>query len=165
MTPEEFEHIANKLRPKLKSIGRDFFSDRDMADDVAQEVLMRLWIMRERIDVRLGVEALASRMAKNICVSEWRKRKTRITAGIYAPPPDICRQPTAMEDSDNRRMLEKAIGCLTPTEARLYRMRHMADMELAEMETVTGIKSRSISAMLSAARRKLLEAIRQQGGL
>ena len=103
MTPEEFEHIANKLRPKLKSIGRDFFSDRDMADDVAQEVLMRLWIMRERIDVRLGVEALASRMAKNICVSEWRKRKTRLAADMSAPPPDSCRQPTAMEDSDNRR--------------------------------------------------------------
>ena len=165
MTPEEFEHIARKLRPKLNSIGLDFFSDRDMADDVTQEVLMRLWIMRERIAIRLGVEALASRMAKNICVSEWRKRKTRISSDTSGPPVDGYQQPTAMEDSDNRRLLENAISRLTPTEARLYRMRHLSDMDLAEMETVTGIKSRSISAMLSTARRKLLEAIRQQGGL
>ena len=69
MTIETFEHIARKLRPLLQSIGHRFFADPSRADDVAQEVLMRLWLMRERVNVEQGVEPLAVRMAKNYCVN------------------------------------------------------------------------------------------------
>ena len=42
MTQQEFEHIAQQLRPKLLNIGRQFFNDEDYAEDIAQETLMRL---------------------------------------------------------------------------------------------------------------------------
>ena len=50
MTQQEFEHIAQQLRPKLLNIGRQFFNDGDYAEDIAQETLMRLWLLRERIE-------------------------------------------------------------------------------------------------------------------
>ena len=71
MTIETFEHIARELRPLLQSIGHRFFADPSRADDVAQEVLMRLWLMRERVNVEQGVEPLAVRMAKNFCASPF----------------------------------------------------------------------------------------------
>ena len=74
MTTIEFEHIAEKLRLRLVKVGREFFADDDKAEDIAQEILTRLWIMRDRVNVQLGVEALAVRMAKNLCVSEWRRQ-------------------------------------------------------------------------------------------
>lgn len=160
MTEEEFEHIIPVLRPKIYSVGRAFFADRDMADDVAQEVLMRLWVMRSRIDVRFGAEALAVRMAKNICVSEWRRQKTRNAAGGYSATETT--QQMTLEDSDNSRLLEQAIGRLTKAEQRLYRMRHEKGMDITEITAITGIAPRSVSVMLSGARRKLLDMMRKQ---
>ena len=55
MTQQEFEHIAQQLRPQLLNIGRQFFNDEDCAEDIAQETLMRLWLLRERIEQQLGL--------------------------------------------------------------------------------------------------------------
>lgn len=49
MTDKEFEHIAIMLRPELLMVGRDFFDDESIAEDIAQDVLVRLWQLRQRI--------------------------------------------------------------------------------------------------------------------
>lgn len=173
MTTEEFEHIAVTLRPKLFRVAHSFFSDDGIAEDVVQETLMRLWLVRDRTDGTSGATALAVRMAKNICVSEWRKRKLRATTGLSAAiTASDTRQgqtkphaESQMEESDNRRILQQAISRLTIPEQRLFRMRHEADMEIGQIAAATGIQPRSVSAMLSAARRKLLAMIKQGGAL
>lgn len=162
MTPQEFEHIAQMLRPRLVSVGRNFFGHNAEAEDVAQEVLMRLWAMREQLDPQLGMDSLAIRMAKNICVSEWRKRQVRKTRSPDNATRQEAKQYSMLEDSDNQRMLAEALARLSSTERRLFRMRQELEMDLPQMAVATGIKPRSISAMLSAARRKVLEHIMKQ---
>ena len=75
MNSSDFEHIAQSVRPHLVKIGRKFFGDSARAEDVAQEVLVRLWALRHKIDMERNVEALAVRMAYNYCVAEWRKQE------------------------------------------------------------------------------------------
>lgn len=79
MTRQEFEHIAKTLRPELLAVGRDFFADQDTAEDVAQDVLIRLWQMRQRIGDIKDIRQFALRMAKNACIDEWRIRRQRQT--------------------------------------------------------------------------------------
>lgn len=165
MTTEEFEYIARTLRPRLFSVGREFFGNDGMADDVAQEALTRLWLARSRIDTQTNVEALAVRMAKNICVSEWRKQKVRRNLDIGGETATHNSAQAEMDDRDNRLLLEKAMRRLTGTEQRLYRMRHETEMDIGQIAAVTGIQPRSISAILSAARHKLLDMLKKQGGI
>jgi len=165
MTTDEFEHIARTLRPLLFSVGREFFRNDSMADDVAQEALTRLWLVHGRIDIKNNIEALAVRMAKNICVSEWRRQKVRRTIGISENMKVTDNTQTGMYNRDNHMILDKAVSRLSATEQQLYRMRHEAGMEISQIAAVTGIQPRSISAMLSTARRKLLEMIKRQGGI
>ena len=44
MTIEDFEYIARRLRPKIKKMAYRFFQNSEDAEDVVQEVLMRLWM-------------------------------------------------------------------------------------------------------------------------
>ena len=164
MTPQEFEHIVPELRPRLKDIGRQFFGDEDTAEDIAQETLMRLWMLRDRIDAQTGIEPLAVRMAKNLCVSEWRKQKVRqdtlqVTCNAHE---DIHHN---VELKDEIARLRQAVSQLKPAEQRLFRMRHEAEMDIQQISAATGIGVRSISAMLSTAKRKLLELLNPKGGL
>ena len=165
MTHDTFEHIAQDLRPKLSHIGFQFFGDEATAEDIAQETLMRLWLVRERIDLSVGIEPLALRIAKNLCVSEWRKRQVRLSIPLAQ---EVATNETAshsLEAQDAVERLQQAIKQLTPAEQRLFRMRHELEMELSEITAVTGIGARSISAMLSTAKRKLHAILFQKGGI
>ena len=165
MTQQEFEHIAQQLRPKLLNIGRQFFNDGDYAEDIAQETLMRLWLLRERIEQQIGIVPLAIRMAKNLCISEWRKQQVRTSGnGLQEQMADetISRQ---MEANEAIAQLRLALLQLKPAEQRLFRMRHELEMDIAEISSVTGISPRSVSAMLSTAKRKLFVILNQKGDL
>jgi RNA polymerase sigma factor (sigma-70 family) len=164
MTRQAFEHIAHELRPRLKDIGRRFFGDEDRAEDIAQETLMRLWLLRDRIAPQADIEPLAVRMAKNLCVSEWRKQQVRqgqvVRVEIVAHE-DIEHH---VELKEEIARLQKAVSQLKPAEQRLFLMRHEAEMDIQQISAVTGIGARSVSAMLSTAKRKLLEILNPKGG-
>ena len=164
MTIQEFEHIANELRPHLKEIGKQFFGDDDAAEDIAQETLMRLWILRERINPIKGTEALAFRMAKNLCVSELRRQRVRQTIMLKGEILSHDNLQQNIELKEDVTQLCQAISQLQPAEQRLFRMRYEAEMDVGQMATVTGIGVRSISAMLSTAKRKLQEILSKKGG-
>ncbi|MBQ7420489.1 MAG: sigma-70 family RNA polymerase sigma factor [Prevotella sp.] len=163
MTRQAFEQIALTWRPRMIEVGRQFFGDDDIAEDIAQEALLRLWLLRERIDETTHPEALALRITKNLCVSEWRKQKVRQTVvPLHEPAVEESVSQHLTEDEEIRR-LRQAVQRLTPTEQRLFRMRHELEMNLTEITAVTGIAPRSISAMLSTAKRKLLYMLTKKG--
>lgn len=165
MTQQEYEHIVPELRPRLKDIGRQFFGDEEMAEDIAQETLMRLWLLRERIASLTDIKPLAVRMAKNLCVSEWRKQKVRQGNALQAEFPAHEDTQRNMELKDEIARLRQAVSQLKPAEQRLFRMRHEAEMDIQQISAVTGIGVRSVSAMLSTAKRELSEILNTKGGL
>lgn len=72
MDKAHFEKLAKRLRPKITALAGRFFAAVEQADDVAQETLLRLWRMGDRIDGYRDVEALAVAIAKNVCVDIYR---------------------------------------------------------------------------------------------
>lgn len=165
MTQQEFEHIVPRLRPRLKDIGRQFFGNEEMAEDIAQETLMRLWMLRERIAPQTDIEPLAVRMAKNLCVSELRKQKVRQENSLQEALTDHKDIQRDVELKEEVARLKRAVSQLKPAEQRLFRMRHEAEMDIQQISAVTGIGVRSVSAMLSTAKRKLLKILNPKGGL
>ncbi len=164
ITREEFEHMAMMLRPRLVRIGHDFFGSAAEAEDVAQETLVRLWIMRERLTDNDNFARLAVRMAKNICVSQWRKQQVRKRAVTDPPPLYEHNGETDMMDREYEQMMNSAIDKLTPYERRLFDMKQKHNGNIQELSNATGIKPRSVSAILSLARKKIYEYIKKKGG-
>ena len=103
-------------------------------------------------------------MAKNLCVSEWRKRQVRQSVPLVQEVATSEAATQNIETEDEVERLRRAITLLTPAEQRLFRMRHELEMELSEITAVTGIGPRSVSAMLSTAKRKLYAILFQKGG-
>jgi RNA polymerase sigma-70 factor (ECF subfamily) len=82
MTQEEYKDEVRRIRPKLLSVARRFLSD-DEAEDTVQDVLLRLWQMLD--ELRLPIDALATVLVRNQCVSLLRKQR-RIVALSAAVP-------------------------------------------------------------------------------
>lgn len=163
MTDKEFEHIAIMLRPELLMVGRDFFDDESIAEDIAQDVLVRLWQLRQRIGDITDIKLFAVRMTKNACIDEWRNRKQRHTEQLCEVTASEDMTTAELDISDYRLMLKRMLRRLPKSEQRLFIMYHEMEMDIGQIAAVTGIGSRSISAMLSSARKKLAELLRKGG--
>ena len=159
MTEKEFEHTAQRMRPQLIKLGHSFFDDGAQAEDVAQEALVRLWLLRDKVDAVVKAEALLVRMTKNICVSLWREQRQRLHVADSIALTDV--QP--MADDDNVRMLQLAISRLNPSEQKLFRMRQELDMDIPQIAATTGIHPRSVSVIISNARKNIIEQLKKGG--
>jgi RNA polymerase sigma factor (sigma-70 family) len=162
MTHSEFEHIAPQLREKVLKVGLDFWRSKEDAEDTAQETMVQLWRYCEHIDAERNVEALAAKVARNYCVSMYRKRHP--SANI---DPQQLHQlegddsPLALlEAEDMQQMLTEAVAQLKPRERQLFEMRHTDDLSTEEIAAQTGIPKTSVAAMVSAARRKVIITLR-----
>jgi len=158
MTQPEFEHTLLLARPKMISVAISFFYNREDAEDVVQEVYVR---MLER-GWRDGdnIEALLIKATKNLCVSVWRKRKTLQASpvpskgGVNGEVAD-----TLLLRKEQKETLEQAIGKLTPSEQRLIRMKG-EELSLDEIAEQTGFSKRTASTMLWQAKKRLLTILK-----
>lgn len=161
MTRQEFQHIAAQLRQKVLNVSTQFFASRQDAEDAAQEAMVQLWRYCEQIDASRNIDALAVRVAKNCCVSMYRRQ--RHTADIDQ---QSIKTPTAepspqqqLEAQDTQRMLNEALSLLKPRERQLFDMRAVMGLSNDEISSQTGIPKTSIAPMVSEARKKVMEEL------
>jgi RNA polymerase sigma factor (sigma-70 family) len=168
MTRSEFEHIAAQLRQRVLKVGLDFFSNKEDAEDAAQETMVQLWRYCEHIDAERNVEALAIRVAKNCCVSISRKQnKFRTeTIAVARSKLSILNSPLSpqaqLEAQETQRLLSEAIALLKPRERELFEMRQIEGLSTDEVAAQTGIPKPSITAMVSAARKKVFTELKRR---
>ena len=158
MTRQAFDHIAAQLRQKVLNVSTQFFASRQDAEDAAQEAMVQLWRYCEHIDASRNIDALAVRVAKNCCVSMYRRQ--RHTADIDQ---QSIKTPTAepspqqqLEAQDTQRMLNEALSLLKPRERELFDMRAVMGLSNDEISSQTGIPKTSIAPMVSEARKKVM---------
>ena len=73
MTQTEFEHLLLKTRDEMMRVAMSFFHNREDAEDVVQEVCMRM--LERGWKGGDNTEALLIKATKNLCVSVWRRQK------------------------------------------------------------------------------------------
>ena len=151
MTQTEFEHTLLQARPKMMATAMRFFPGKEDAEDVVQEVCVR---MLER-GWREGdnTEALLIKATKNLCVSVWRRQRLRETEPLIMPSEASADTPLLQQEQ--RKQLEQAIAELTPSEQRFIRMKG-EELSLDEIAEQTGISKRTASTMLWQAKKRLL---------
>lgn len=73
MKPEEFNRIIIPMRDELKGLARKLTGDDYSAEDLVQEVMLKLWSMRATLDRYENKRALAMTMLRNKYSDQWRQ--------------------------------------------------------------------------------------------
>lgn len=147
----------------MLKVALDFFGSQDDAEDVAQDAMVQLWRYCEQIDSGRNVSGLAIRVAKNCCVSLYRKRQNnQTTKRLTDISPRVLRQKDTsnspqelLEAEDTRRMMNEVVSFLKPRERQLFEMRQTEELSTEEISEQTGIPKTSVAVMISAARKKV----------
>lgn len=140
----------------MVKVGRDFFGNQMDAEDVAQEALLRLWNYCERLSADRNLEALAVKVAKNVCVDLYKNRNTyedEITSDIASPPSQSA--DAELHAKEVQQEINEAMERLNPRERDLLKARQLEGKSAEEISEQTGIPKSSVKSMISMARKKL----------
>ena len=145
MTTEAFQQQAGELRKQLVGIAHRYMGNTDEAEDIAQDAMVKLWLMREQLT--LPIAGMASIVTRNLCIDELRKKHQTI---------DIAQLPDEADFSDDGEQIEqllKVIDSLPSTQRTILRMRHLQGMEMREIALVLGSTEVAVRKTLSRARK------------
>ena len=144
MTTETFRQEAQRMRTTLVRLAFGILRDSDEAEDVVQDVLLRLWQMRDQL--RMPIEPLARVLTRNRCIDIVRRKK---------PAAELSMAVFQEEDEALRERIEgmmKVIETLPDLQQTILRLRHMEGMEFKEIAELTGSTEAAVRKALSRAR-------------
>lgn len=163
MDEKSFEHIAGRLRDRAAMQARRFGLDIADAEDIAQDVMLRMWQMRDDLDRFRSPEALAMTIARRQVLNSFRHRQPEsmdavpadLASTAYGPLEDI-------EDKDNEEWLAARLARLPETWHTILYMRQVERCGGSEIAARLGIKESSVRTLLARARKILLEKMKER---
>ena len=106
---EGFSRIFSEFHTSLYEYSRRYITDPDDAEDIVQNVFIKLWEKRETLVVHSSFKAYLHKMVTNSCLNSLKQQEVK---NEYVQELKI-----RMLEEDNRRILEDAdIGGLVETE-------------------------------------------------
>ncbi len=154
MKPSEFNHIILPMRQELMSYALSVTGSADNAEDLVQEVMLRLWDMRSRLDSGGKLKALAMTMTRNLFLDQQRheSHSTAMTERM-----DIAVDDQRAELRDEARLIRNIVSQLPPLQQQIFRMKEIEGYTADEIMQITGCTADNLRRNLSRARTKIRE--------
>jgi RNA polymerase sigma-70 factor (ECF subfamily) len=158
MEQEQFKQEVLPLRSQLFFYAQRLLDDLEDAEDVIQEVFLKLWYMRDELGDYTSVPALSIQITKRLCLNHIKVRQ-RWQEGldIIDPISDLLTPETQMEQKDSVTQVMRIIDRLPCLQQTILRMRHIDGMEVEDIAELTGSTPEAVRMNLSRARKKVKE--------
>ena len=155
MNTEIFLQRVAIVRPDLERLARKKLSVQADAEDLVQEVLMRLWLIRDKWETHQNCKPLAINILEHCAIDRFRKTKDMepIENQIFTTSSDSPHQ--LAETKDLGRYLWKLIEQLPPLQQIIMRLKDIEGHEVEEIAQITNTSPEAVRMNLSRARKKI----------
>jgi len=161
MNKSAFERQARTWYQKSLSVGHGCGAGNEEAEDIAQDVMLRLWQMRKELDNYQSVEALVTLMTRHLVRNHQRRRSMELL--IAEKVTMLTNSPQELlETKEDEEWLTRKLEQLPTTQRTLLYMRQVERHSHEEIAHLLGIGISSVSTLLARARRTLLEEIKRR---
>lgn len=164
MDETEFSHISQRLRGVALRASMHCGAAPMQAEDVAQDVLLRLWQMRDDLDEVRSLDAFVSVIARRLTLNLQNRKPESGLEGLQVP--DRNNDPAlSMEERENEEWLARRLEELPSSESAILQMRQVEHRSMQEIARLLGMTEHSVRTLLSSARRKLFEEYKRRYNL
>lgn len=157
MNVEQYEAIFHKMRDKLYRYALRFVKDVEIAEDVVQDVMYKLWQKRQEADQIDNLEAWMMVLTRNRSLDMLRKAKENQVdidqaygVSDKAPIPD-----KQMENADLMQQLNGCLEQLPEKQRTIFHLREIEQMTYEEISQMTGFNLDDVKVSLFRARKHL----------
>jgi len=160
---DAFCELMNRYRRPLTGFFYSLCWNHDTAQDYAQEVLVRLWLARERYEPTGSFKSYVFRIAKNVWLQELRSRKCR-PQPLYYEDLDLAEDAVDIEKLLVRRYVDRkirlAVADLPEHHRLVFVLSHFQGLKYHEIAEILEIPVGTVKSRMSAAVRMLREQIK-----
>ncbi len=155
--------FIKKVLPHKNAIFRfanRMLANREEAEDLVQEVFIKLWVRKKLLDKTESIAAFAMAATKNLCIDMLRKQKR---LPVFSETTDIeSRQPTPshkFELNNTSELIGQIIKSLPDKQKMVMHLRDIEGLSYHEIETISGLTINAVKVNLSRARRKVRDIL------
>lgn len=158
--------LAGRLLPRLVSYAGRMLGDRAEAEDVAQEVMLRLWQMApgwRQGEARLSTWAY--RVAVNLCTDRLRarsRRRTEALDGVAEPADGAASALAGLIAADRMAALDAALASLPERQREAVVLRHLEGLANPEIAEILQIGVEAVESLTARGKRALTAALAGQ---
>jgi RNA polymerase sigma-70 factor (family 1) len=156
MTRTEFDNLIRQQSRKLYGFAFRILRNQEEAEDVVQEIFMRLWKMGDRLDEYRSIDALAVAMTRNYCIDHLRKQKHLYSGDFNAADFQTSAAPSPQEQLENNEtaeILNKIIESLPEAYRIIIRLKEIEGASYEEIAEKTDQNINTLRVTLSRARK------------
>ncbi|MFP5436222.1 MAG: RNA polymerase sigma factor [Bacteroidia bacterium] len=156
MDQAEFIKAISPFKDKVFRLSRRLLVSIEEAEDATQEVLVKLWNNRAKLDGYKSVEALAMTMTKNYCLDRLKSKQAsemRIVHSNYTSSDAGLQK--QVEDRDSWEWAEKIMKNLPEQQRLIVQLRDIEQYEFEEIAKILDMNETAVRVALSRARKTL----------
>jgi RNA polymerase sigma-70 factor (ECF subfamily) len=156
---EVFLNLYQQNLPRIYAVCLRIVADRDNAEEVTQQALIRTWEMLNTYRGESPLSAWIHRIAANTALDYLRSRK-RLTKRVqFTDNLEAFETPDLSVPRTNNMDIEQAIGALPPQARAVVVLHDIEGYSHSEISGMLGIAVGTSKAHLHAARRLLMEEL------
>ena len=145
--------------PLQKMLYREAYrmlGDRFEAEDAVQNLYVRLWEQKERLDDLVSPKEYCLRALKNICIDRWRRMRARDEEVDFVEEISEANAPPDTEREEAEEFIEHFLATLPERHQRVMTMQ-MQGNSIEEIAEVTKLTEGNVKVMLSRIRKRFRE--------
>lgn len=165
MKSSEFKLLVMPYSSRLYRMAFRLMSSREEAEDIVQEVYVKLWGMRNQLNSYNSIEALAVRITRNLCLDNLRRRKVNQNAMKAEQMKEEMHSVSPaeqLEKKEEAEMIHTLIAALPEPQRSLVHLRHLEGKEYEEISEMVNMNVNAIRVSISRARKQMREMLEKQ---
>ncbi len=163
---EAFNELVRRYQQKVYWIARRIVRTHEDADDVVQDVFVRVYSSLADFRVQSGFYTWLYRITVNVALNAVRAKKVkelfRIDESTDQPVDREPRPDEQLEQNEYEALLQKAIDRLPAKQKLVFTMRHVEQLSYEEIATILGKSVGGLKANYFHALKKIQEYMRRE---
>ncbi len=160
MKEQTFLSIINPVKDKMYRLALRLLTSKEAAEDATQEVILKLWTRKEKINDYANIEAFAMTVTKNYCLDQLKLKQNnnlRIVHQNYQSHSQSLQ--SEIETSDEMALLNRIVKKLPEQQKMIFQLRDIEQYEYEEIEKIMEMNQTAIRVALSRARKSIRESL------
>ncbi|MGB7395522.1 MAG: RNA polymerase sigma factor [Pricia sp.] len=160
MQQREFLDIVMPFKDKLFRLAKRLLVSREEAEDATQEILLKLWAKKKKMETYNNVEAFAMTMTKNFCLDRLKSRQAgnlKLVHSNYTDNDSSLQK--KMEANDSVSWVQRIMEELPEQQKMVLQLRDIEQYEYDEISEMLEMKPTAVRVALSRARKTVREEL------
>ncbi len=149
---QAFERIYHLYKRPLFHLAQRYLKDHVLAEDALQEVFIKLWNAKDRLDENLSLRGFLYTSLKNhvLNVIRTEQNRIRIAALACAEKPTASHQ-TAQEVAyrESKSLIDKGINALSESKKKIFRLSVIEGYTHQEIADLLNISEHTVRSQIS----------------